>query len=176
MRFNRVGIEQLSQLVDAMVAAENHSGSETPRCFGLVGTLGAGKTRLCQEIARACGIDPADVTSPTFTLIKSYDCSGDEISGGRPMPRSLHHLDLYRVANEDELWELGLEELWETPGCWTLIEWADRFADCLPEHTIWVRIEIEPSVSHEEPSLRTIEFECQTAEQTEWMEDVRSRC
>jgi tRNA threonylcarbamoyladenosine biosynthesis protein TsaE len=97
--------------------------------IGLVGTLGAGKTTLVQAIARASGIDTADVTSPTFTLLQTHRGA-----------RTLHHLDAYRVADEDEFLELGVEELFDDESAWTLIEWADRIRSVLPQQTLWIEI------------------------------------
>lgn len=97
--------------------------------IGLVGTLGAGKTTLVQAIARAAGIDTADVTSPTFTLVQTHRGT-----------RTLHHLDAYRVADEDEFLELGVEELFEDKSAWALIEWADRVRHVLPQQTLWIEI------------------------------------
>jgi len=114
----------------------------TPLVIGLVGTLGAGKTSLVQAIARAAGIDSADVTSPTFTLLQTYRGS-----------RTLHHLDAYRIADEDEFLELGVEELFDDPDAWTLIEWADRVQDVMPLETLWIEIRIE-----DDASLRKVTF------------------
>lgn len=113
-----------------------------PLVIGLVGTLGAGKTTLVQAIARAAGIDTADVTSPTFTLLQSHQGS-----------LTLHHLDAYRVADEDEFLELGVEELFDDAASWTLIEWADRVRDVLPTETLWVEINID-----DDASLRSVTF------------------
>jgi len=111
--------------------------------LGLVGTLGAGKTAFVQAISRAIGVDAADVTSPTFTLLQSHR-SGDQI---------LHHLDAYRVVDEDEFLELGVEELFDDEQAWTLIEWADRVEGVMPRETLWLELRIE-----EQPDLRTVEF------------------
>lgn len=100
-------------------------------CVGLVGTLGAGKTRLAQAIIAAHGIGREAVTSPTFTLVRTYAC-GD---------LTLHHLDAYRIKDEDEFFELGVEELWEDDAAVVLVEWADRVAGCLPPSTLWIEIE-----------------------------------
>lgn len=181
MRLSGVDVNELTRLARAIVAADADLPAHAeipprPLCFGLVGTLGAGKTRLCQEIAQAWGIDPAEVTSPTFTLLKSY-----ELTRHRPAltaPRQLHHLDLYRVVDEDELWELGVDELWETPGSWTLIEWADRFADSMPANIIWIRIEIsdDPLLGDpDEPPLRAIELQSADERGQQWLQDVESR-
>ena len=102
--------------------------------IGLVGTLGAGKTTLVQAISSAIGVDRADVTSPTFTLLQSHHGCG----------QTLHHLDAYRVADEDEFLELGVEELFDQEQAWTLIEWADRVADVMPRDSLWLEIRLEP--------------------------------
>lgn len=96
----------------------------------LLGTLGAGKTRLVQAIAEGCGIERRDVVSPTFVLIHEY-----------PGDRMIYHIDAYRLKDEDEFLELGPEEYFESDGI-TLIEWADRVEDCLPRERLEIRIEV----------------------------------
>lgn len=98
---------------------------------GLVGTLGAGKTTLVQAIADAFGIDVAEVTSPTFTLLQTH--SGNI---------TLHHLDAYRVSDEDEFLQLGIDELFDQADAWTLVEWADRMEAVMPRDTLWVHLEL----------------------------------
>ena len=84
--------------------------------FLLSGDLGAGKTVFTKGIAAGLEIDPADVTSPTFTLINAH--------AGR---LRLFHLDLYRLAAEsDLLFDLGLNEISEEPDVVLVIEWAER--------------------------------------------------
>ncbi len=96
----------------------------------LIGTLGAGKTRLVQALARAEGV-PADLaTSPTFVLIHEY-----------PGRRPIYHMDAYRIQSEQEFMDLGPEEYWEGSGI-SLIEWADRVAGCLPPDRLEIHIEI----------------------------------
>ncbi|WP_203328988.1 tRNA (adenosine(37)-N6)-threonylcarbamoyltransferase complex ATPase subunit type 1 TsaE [Candidatus Laterigemmans baculatus] len=100
-------------------------------CVGLVGTLGAGKTRLAQAIIAAQGVEREAVTSPTFSLLRSYAAGN----------RTLHHLDAYRLHDEDEFLELGVEELWEDETAVMLIEWARRVERCLPAATLWIEME-----------------------------------
>ena len=80
----------------------------------LTGELGAGKTAFVRGMAAGLGIDPGEVTSPTFTLVQEY-------RGGR-LP--LRHVDLYRLAPH-EVDDLGLDEMALEPGVLAL-EWPDR--------------------------------------------------
>lgn len=133
-----VDLPGLQRLADLML-----QHLHTPLVIGLTGTLGAGKTSLTQAIARAAGIDSSDVTSPTFTLLQTHN--------GRIR---IHHLDAYRVADEDEFLELGVQELFEDQQAWTVIEWADRVANVLPIDTLWITITIDD----DNTALRSIEF------------------
>lgn len=95
----------------------------------LAGQLGAGKTAFVRGLAAGLGIDPAEVSSPTFTLVHEY-------RGGRLV---LYHVDLYRLertASDD----LGLEEMGVADGV-LAIEWPDRLTHDLPGATS-VTIEI----------------------------------
>src|SRR5688572_6419776 len=95
----------------------------------LIGTLGAGKTRLVQAFAPAHGVPRDAATSPTFVLVNEYQ--------GR-LP--IYHIDAYRLRDEDEFLELGPEEYFDSAGV-TFIEWADRVADCLPAERVEIRCE-----------------------------------
>jgi len=100
--------------------------------IGLVGTLGAGKTRLSRAIAEALGVDPGAIASPTFVLIHEYD--------GR-IPIS--HFDAYRLDGPDDFDALGASDHWAEGDRLCLVEWADLVADRLPEETWWVTLELE---------------------------------
>jgi tRNA threonylcarbamoyladenosine biosynthesis protein TsaE len=98
---------------------------------GLIGTLGAGKTRLVQAVAAALGVPLGCVTSPTFVLVNEYP-------GGR-LP--VYHFDTYRLKDEDEFLALGPEEYFESEGI-TFVEWADRIAELLPEERLEITLEV----------------------------------
>lgn len=110
----------------ALAGAVAHSGA----VFILDGNLGAGKTVFAQGVAAGLGIDPAIVRSPTFTILHSY-------KGRRP----LLHFDLYRLENEAELEGIGFEELVDTNGGVTVVEWGERFLQAMPTDALWVRLE-----------------------------------
>lgn len=108
-----------------------------PCTLGLAGTLGAGKTQLVKFIAQALGANPEDVMSPTFVLIHPL--------GTNP---EIHHIDAYRIRDSDEFLELGIEELFEQPVL-TIIEWADRFAECMPRNTLWIELLTQDPLSEQ---------------------------
>ena len=95
----------------------------------LIGTLGAGKTRLVQAIAQASGTPRDEVGSPTFVLIREY----------RGKTRNLYHFDAYRLKDSDEFLELGVGEYFDGDGI-SLVEWADKVADVIPEDHIEITI------------------------------------
>ena len=97
----------------------------------LVGTLGAGKTRLVQGVVESLGVSPGIATSPTFVLINEY------LDGSLPV----YHFDAYRLAGEEEFLQLGPEEYFAGGGI-TFVEWADRVAGCLPADFLTIRIEV----------------------------------
>jgi tRNA threonylcarbamoyladenosine biosynthesis protein TsaE len=98
--------------------------------FALHGVLGAGKTQLAKGLARGLGYH-GDVTSPTFTIVHEY-------RGGR-LP--MYHIDLYRIRNEKEAIDIGLEEYLPGDGV-TVIEWPERIASILPPQTRHWELEV----------------------------------
>ncbi len=109
--------------------ADNLKGGEI---ILLNGDLGAGKTTFTKGLAKALGINDV-VTSPTFTFMKQY------LSGRIP----LYHFDMYRVEEEDELYELGLSEYLYLNGI-CVIEW-NKFENI--ENPIVINITVNEDLS-----------------------------
>lgn len=130
--------------------------AEGGELVGLIGELGAGKTRLVKGIASGLGLKDKDqVRSPTFVLIREHH--------GR---LRLFHVDAYRLGGPAELLGLGLDEILEQGGL-TVVEWADRVADSLPED----RLSLDFTIIG--PNLRRISFRCRGKASTCYLERIR---
>jgi tRNA threonylcarbamoyladenosine biosynthesis protein TsaE len=107
-----------------------HMGSEAKKgdIFCLSGNLGVGKTVFTQGFAKGLGIEEA-VNSPTFTIVQEYE-------GGR-IP--FYHFDVYRIADIDEMDEIGYEDYFYGNGV-CLIEWAELIEELLPKKHITISI------------------------------------
>ncbi|MGK2958240.1 MAG: tRNA (adenosine(37)-N6)-threonylcarbamoyltransferase complex ATPase subunit type 1 TsaE [Acidimicrobiales bacterium] len=98
----------------------------------LAGDLGAGKTAFTQGLARGLGV-AEQVTSPTFTLARSYDCHNRD--GMR-----LHHLDMYRIDHLQEALDMGLADEFVDDEAVTVIEWGDVVTPAIPSSFLEIRL------------------------------------
>jgi tRNA threonylcarbamoyladenosine biosynthesis protein TsaE len=108
--------------------------------FLLTGPLGAGKTCLTQGIAWGLGVT-GYTRSPTFVLMTRHR--------GR---LTLYHIDLYRIGDPLEAWDLGLDEALFGDGV-CVIEWADRAGELFPAEALWIGLDYTP-----DPDQRRITF------------------
>lgn len=97
------------------------------------GQMGAGKTTFVQAILRAMGLEHAE-GSPTYALVNVYES---------PFYGTVNHMDLFRLKNLEEAYDIGLEEMLYGNQL-NLIEWPDIIEPLLPEETMHVFIEINP--------------------------------
>ncbi len=113
---------------------------QSPLTIGLVGTLGAGKTQFVRYLVAAMGVTSESVTSPTYVLQQTYV--------GRC---KIHHFDFYRLESAAQVWDLGIDELYEQT-CVVLIEWADKFPKCLPDDCLTI------AITQASDGMRTAQF------------------
>lgn len=99
--------------------------------LALTGELGSGKTQFVKGLCAAVGCGSA-VTSPTFTLVHEY-------SDGR-LP--VYHFDFFRIDECEAAERLGLDEYFFGDGV-SVVEWADRFRELIPENACWILFETQ---------------------------------
>ena len=113
------------------------AGESLARCLqagnvvAYLGGLGAGKTAFTRGLARGLGYS-GRVTSPTFTIVNEYEGN-----------LTLFHFDMYRLGDEDELFDIGWEDYLNRGGV-CAVEWSERITGALPPDTITVTISRHP--------------------------------
>lgn len=117
------------QDTDAL-GAKLAEAAEPGLVVGLIGQLGAGKTRLVRATATALGADPSSVSSPTFVLIQEY-------FGRIPV----YHFDTYRLRDVRAFADLGADEYFSGDGV-CFVEWADRVASELPRDLLRIEVTV----------------------------------
>ena len=127
-RWEKVELESLSS-----VAAELIHLLSKPCFVAIQGEMGAGKTTFVQALLRELGI-PDPNGSPTYAIVHEYRSH---------IGVSIYHLDCYRIENERDLAQLGLDELFEE-NAYFFVEWPDKIENILPEHANWLYIRCEP--------------------------------
>ncbi len=97
--------------------------------LALSGELGSGKTTFVQGFAEGLGVK-ARIISPTFILMRKYG-------------KNFYHIDLYRLQEniENEVKNLGIEDVWSNPRNIVVIEWAEKIRNLIPKSAIWIKFE-----------------------------------
>jgi len=136
--------KQLKTLNDtakfAQELADSLKGGEV---LALKGLLGAGKTTLTQNLAKALGVK-AQVTSPTFVLLKVYKTK-------HPTVKRLVHIDAYRLRDGEDLAAVGWDDYLDAETV-IVIEWADKVKEILPPATRWLKLVLDAK------GVRTVTF------------------
>ena len=116
-----------TEAIGRQLASDVNAGS----VLALEGELGSGKTLFTQGLVAGLESD-ATVTSPTFTILHEYQ------AGRLP----IYHFDFFRLGNRESIVRLGLEDYLFGDGV-SVIEWADRFPELIPEQARWISFEIK---------------------------------
>lgn len=105
-------------------------GNERLLCLN--GDLGAGKTTLIKAVCERIGVRDM-VSSPTYAIINEYLTEGGQ---------AVYHLDLYRIEKEEELLDIGTQEIIDS-GDWCFIEWPEIASALIPHKCLHLHIVLE---------------------------------
>lgn len=131
-----------SSLADTHAIAGALAGlSRSGDLIVLAGEMGAGKTAFAKGFGAALGVTEP-ITSPTFTLVHSYDAG----------KLTLHHADIYRLSTLNEVADLALAELLEYDGI-VLVEWGDVVARSLGDHLL---VQLDTDLEGDDDEVRLI--------------------
>jgi tRNA threonylcarbamoyladenosine biosynthesis protein TsaE len=117
------------------VAGEIAQTLKSGDVLALFGDLGSGKTTFVQGLADTLGI-PVKTQSPTFLLVRTHT-----FPEARNGIETLYHLDLYRLDPPIDVASFGLQDFMGRPSTLTVIEWAEKMEEALPEDAIRIRFE-----------------------------------
>jgi tRNA threonylcarbamoyladenosine biosynthesis protein TsaE len=131
----RTGVQTTSAAETQSLAAEFAAALPPDTTLALHGNLGVGKTTFVQGLARGFGID-ATVTSPTFTIFTLYRG-----------PRTLVHLDAYRLERDAQIESLMLEDFLTSPYC-LAVEWPEKIASWIPKDALHLTLGITSDGQH----------------------------
>ncbi|MCH2230184.1 MAG: tRNA (adenosine(37)-N6)-threonylcarbamoyltransferase complex ATPase subunit type 1 TsaE [Crocinitomicaceae bacterium] len=130
-------IEDLPRASKEFIDAVGHR-----KVFAFSAEMGAGKTTFISAVLNAMGVDEIE-GSPTYSLVNVYDSQ---------MFGRINHFDLYRIREEEEALDIGIEEmLYSDDICF--IEWPEKIDNLLPDNVIWSYIRVN------EDSSRTLTIE-----------------
>ncbi len=98
--------------------------------FAFRGEMGAGKTTFISKVCELLGVED-NMGSPTFSIINEYATPGG----------SVFHMDLYRLKDEEEAIQAGVEDLLYS-GELCFVEWPDRAPGIFPDDTVWIELKV----------------------------------
>lgn len=98
----------------------------------LSGELGCGKTKFTEGILDYFGL-ASEISSPTFTIVNEY----------KNKDINIFHFDVYRLSHTDDFFDIGGDDYFDKGIC--IIEWGELIKSCLPEGTIFVNFEKDPT-------------------------------
>lgn len=108
------------------------AASVPPLVISLTGDLGAGKTTLAKAICAGFGVTEP-VTSPTYALVHRYEAEKSPV----------FHVDLYRLDNEDQLTNIGWDDLFSEHAL-VIVEWPERAGDRIPPDSLHIDLGLLP--------------------------------
>lgn len=123
----KMNFDEINKIIDYLAKLVKKNKNKS-MCIGLIGDLGTGKTAFAKRILFDLGV-LCSVKSPTFTFVIEYNLQDIDIN----------HFDVYRINDEDSLYDIGYYDYIDTPGL-TLIEWANLIPNSLPKNCLFYEI------------------------------------
>lgn len=123
-----------------LTANELITASQGNRIWLFSGEMGAGKTTVIKAIGKLLGVKES-MASPTFSIVNEYRTSNG----------TLFHFDFYRLKNEQEAYDIGVDEYFES-GNYCFIEWPEKLETLIPESYFKITLQVQS------PTTRTIEY------------------
>jgi tRNA threonylcarbamoyladenosine biosynthesis protein TsaE len=123
------------QMKDLQVVAKELLRETQQRVWLLNGEMGAGKTTLVKAICEELGVNNG-MSSPTFSIINQYNGTD----------KTIYHFDFYRLKNEAEAFDIGVEEYLES-GNYCFLEWSEKITHLIPPNSFQVRIKLDTNTT-----------------------------
>lgn len=133
MKYTTNSSQETQKIAQEIISKLTGKETRGALVLALEGDLGAGKTTFIQGLAGALKIKER-VLSPTFVIMRRF-----KIKKGKF--KNFYHLDCFRLENEDNLNELGLEDIINNSENLVAIEWAEKIKNILPADTIRIKFE-----------------------------------
>ena len=105
--------------------------------IALYAPMGAGKTTFTSALCRVKGVDPKNISSPTFAIVNEYITAAGE---------NIFHFDFYRIKRIEEALDLGFYDYIDS-GALCIAEWPENIEPLIPEDAIRVTIKVNPDSS-----------------------------
>ena len=118
-------LQQLPEIAKEVIEFSNH------KVLLFYGEMGVGKTTLIKEIVKQLEVLDT-VSSPTFSLVNEYNTSNKS---------KVFHFDFYRIENEEEALDIGIEEYFDTSH-WCFVEWPENIENLLPLDVVQIHLSI----------------------------------
>lgn len=130
MEFRLNSIEEIKEVAPYFLKALGEA-----KHLAFYGEIGAGKTTFITGLMKCMGVED-HVSSPTFSIVNEYQSN---------RYGKIYHFDFYRLEDEDEALNIGIEEIFEEES-WCFMEWPEKINNLLPENTVFVRMTTEQDV------------------------------
>lgn len=126
MQFVIENITQINKIIEALTPL-----MQTNNHFLFDAQMGAGKTTIIKKICKSLGVTE-NISSPTYSIVNEYEAEGGKL---------IYHFDLYRLNHEEELLDIGIDEILESNAI-CFFEWPEKILNFLPHNYVKITITV----------------------------------